>query len=265
MADGDAETVLGHEGTGVIEQIGAGVQGFQVGDLVTALGGPYAEQFCVAPEGLARLPAGVDPVWALGEPVACCVHAMLRSGIRLGDRVAMVGCGFMGLMCLQLARMQGTSLLCAIEPIPWRREMALQFGADAAHSPEELTAARLLETYGEFDVVIEATGVQPALDLCGDLVRQHGRILVVGYHQVNDGLRTLNMKQWNFKAIDVIMGHVRRDDEKLVAMRAGLELVRAGRLVTEPLVTSYPMDDVEMAFQDLVARKPGLYKAVLVP
>lgn len=42
-----------------------------------------------------------------GEPVACCVHAMQRCRISGGEEVALVGCGFMGLICMELARIHG--------------------------------------------------------------------------------------------------------------------------------------------------------------
>jgi threonine dehydrogenase-like Zn-dependent dehydrogenase len=175
--------------------------------------------------------------------------------------VAVVGCGFMGLVCLQLARLQGASQICAVEPIAWRRETALRLGADIAVEPD---VGQALASGGEFEVVIEATGVQAGIDLLGDLVKQHGRIVLVGYHQSQEGLRSVNMQQWNYKAIDVVMGHVRRHDEKLRAMQAGIDLLAAGRLNIEPLLTTYALEDADRAFCDLVERKPGLYKAVLV-
>ena len=94
-------------------------------------------------------------------------------------------------------------------------------------------------------------------------VQQHGRIILVGYHQSNSGMRTVNMQQWNFKAIDVVNGHVRRMDEKLEAMRQGMELIREGHLDTRPLVSFYDFVDAGRAFQDLTGGKPGLLKAVL--
>ncbi|MBN1259166.1 MAG: zinc-binding dehydrogenase, partial [Anaerolineae bacterium] len=194
--------------------------------------------------------------------VACCVHAAERFGIRPGDRVAVVGCGFMGLVCMQLARYQGAGHILAVDPIDERRAMALQLGADAALDP---TACVIADPYkGEFDVVIEAAGVPAAIDLSTDMVKQHGRIIVVGYHQSNGGLRTVNMQLWNYKAIDVINGHVRRDDEKLAAMRKGVALMQEGILTTEPLATLYALDQIQRAFEDLTGRKPGLFKAVLV-
>ena len=257
---GTGETVMGHEGSGAIEALGPGVTDIAEGEMVTVLGGAMAELFVAPANRLARVPNQVDPLFALGEPIACCVHAGNRFGIRLGDRAAVVGCGFMGLVCLQLARLQGAAHVCALEPIPWRREMALRLGADAAMAPNDRGAMAEL---GEVDVVIEATGVQGGIDLVGDLVKQHGRVVLLGYHQTQDGLRSVNMKQWNFKSIDLVMGHVRRNEEKLDAMRAGLDLVATGRLDITPLVTAYPLHQVQRAFDDLVQRKEGLFKAVL--
>jgi len=244
--------------------VGERVKGFEEGNVVTSLYGAYADYWVSPPELLLRVPGNIDPVMAMGEPVACCVHAANRFGIRLGDRVALVGCGFMGLTCLQLARLQGAATVVALEPIAWRREKALELGADIAVDPTGQSVEDLLRVYGAFDVVLEATGVQPAVDLCGELVRQHGRIVFIGYHQTNDGVRHVNMKMWNFKAIDVVNGHVRRDDEKLVAMRQGLNLIAAGRLSVAPLVTPYPFDEIAQAFHDLDERKEGLYKVALI-
>lgn len=258
------EYVLGHEGSGIVDQVGGNVAGFKVGDAVTALGGKFAEYFTVPADRLVKLPAGVDPRWALGEPVACVIHAGNRFGIRVGDRVAVIGCGFMGLLCLMVARLQGAAFTCAFEAMPWRMETARQFGADAAVNTRERTPADVLKEFGEFDVVIEAAGVQSALDWCGELVRQHGRIVLVGFHTVDGGKRTVNMQLWNYKAIDVANGHCRKRAEKMAAMQAGVNLMDAGRLSIAPLVTYYDFSRVAEALHDLDTRKEGLFKAALV-
>jgi threonine dehydrogenase-like Zn-dependent dehydrogenase len=149
--------------------------------------------------------------------------------------------------------------VCAIDPVPWRLEVAKQLGADTVCAPEESAAG------GAFDVVIEAAGTQSAVTLAGSLARPHGRVILVGFHLSDGGVRQVNMMQWNWQALDVINGHVRRDDEKLRAMQAGVDLLAAGRLVTKPLITSYALADIESAFQDLSSRKEGLLKAVLAP
>ncbi len=251
--------LLGHEGTGEVVAVGSDLdEDAWLGQRVTALGGAYADYFVTTPEAVVRLPQDADPTLALGEPVACCVHASWRFGVQPGDRVAVVGCGFMGLVCLQLARLQGAAHVTAFEPIAERRDVALELGADEAHPPEGAD-----ETL--YDVVIEATGVPAALTLSGDLVAEHGRLIIIGYHQSADGQRTVNMKQWNYKAIDVVNGHVRRQDEKWEAMQAGMEMLLAGELRLEPLITPYALTDAAQAFRDLVDRKSGLFKAVLIP
>ncbi|MCB8945448.1 MAG: alcohol dehydrogenase catalytic domain-containing protein [Ardenticatenaceae bacterium] len=251
---------LGHEGSGVVAQTGRAVTGFQVGEVVTSLGGrAYADYFVAKASQLVKLPPEVDPLYALGEAVACCVHAANRFGTRHGDRVAVLGCGFMGLICLQLVKQQGAGFLCAFDPIAERREMARRLGADVVYDPNEVDA----KTLGNFEVVIEAAGVQGVVDLGTELVGQHGRFILVGYHQSDNGRRTVNMQQWNFKAIDVINGHVRRMDEKAEAMRQGMELMQQGVLDTKPLVTVYDFADIEQAFQALAGGEEGLYKVVL--
>ncbi len=256
---------LGHEASGEVAAVGRNITDFQPGDIVTALALPaYADYFVASAVSLAKLPPDIDPTYALGEAVACCVHAANRFGTRPGDRVAVVGCGFMGLVCLQLAKYQGAGFICAIDPLAERRVMSRQFGADADYDPFQTSSAAILAEHGEFDVVIEAAGTQSAVDLCTTLVTQHGRIILVGYHQSNNGLRTVNMQQWNFKAIDVINGHVRRQDEKVAAMRQGMQLVQQGYINTKPLVTAYHFDEIERAFRNLSDGTPGLFKAVLL-
>lgn len=259
------EAWMGHEGSGSVVRLGPGVTGLAEGDAVTALAGPFAEFFVIGADGLVKLPAGLDVRLSLGEPVACCVHAAWRFGIRLGDRVAVIGAGFMGQMCLQLARLQGAAELCSFDLLPWRLPVAREMGADRVIDPSGREQKDLLAEVGEFDVVIEAAGTQSAVDLATPLVRQHGRIILVGYHQAGGGMRSINLQTWNFKAIDVINGHVRNMREKRDAMAAGVRLIAGGRLRVKPLVSYYPLGEVGAAFRYLIGRKEGLFKAVLEP
>ena len=257
------ELLLGHEASGEVAAVGSSVAMFKPGDLVTALGGFFAECHSFTPDQLVRLPEGLDPVYGLGEPTACCVHAMERSRIEPGDRVALVGCGFMGLVCLQLARRQGASAIVALDTRASRRAMATRLGATQALDPASVNATGK-DFDGEYDVVIEAAGTQSALDLCGYLVRQHGLMLVVGHHHSEGGMRRVYMNQWNVKALDVVNGHVRRNDEKRDAMARAMALMADGHLVVEPLAICYPLARIQEAFEDVAAGRDGLFKAVIV-
>jgi threonine dehydrogenase-like Zn-dependent dehydrogenase len=256
---------LGHEASGTIAVVGKNVSSFAVGDLVTTFSPQaYADYIIATPDTTVKLPPGINQIHALGEPIACCVHAGNRFGTQSGDRVAIIGCGFMGLICLQIVKNQGANFVLAIDPVRERLEMAKDLGASLTRTPLQVDAELILDKLGPFNIVIEAAGNQSALDLCTPLVTEHGRIILIGYHQSNRGLRSINMGQWNLKAIDVVNGHVRRMDEKLAAMSHGMDLMADGRLITEPMITTYRLSNIKEAFHDLVSGKPGLMKAVLL-
>lgn len=255
---------LGHEGSGIVAAVGSNVREFQPGDRVTSLYGDYAEYFLAAKEHLARVPAAIDIRMALGEPIACAMHGAWRFGVNFGDRVAIIGCGYMGLNCLQLAKLRGAAEIVALDLLDWRLATARQLGADRVLNSSGRSAGELFAALGEFDVVIEATGAQAAIDLGTVLLRQHGTLNLVGYHQSDGGRRTIDMKTWNYKALTVNNSHVRSHAEKLVAMKAALQLLASGKLLAAPLVTNYHFAQINEAFQDLKARKEGLYKANLV-
>ncbi|MEM8936690.1 MAG: zinc-binding dehydrogenase [Pseudomonadota bacterium] len=258
----EEETWLGHEGAGTIVSLGDGVSGFNVGDTVTSLSGGFSEYFISHADHACLVPKGIDPRLALGEPVACCVHASDRFGTKSGDHVAVVGCGFMGLLCMQLLKLQGAGKIVAIDPIAYRREAAIQLGADTAIAPEEVESFD--PEQGIFDIVVEAAGIPSAIDLSTDLARQHGRVIFVGYHESNDGMRVVNMQRWNLKALDIVNGHVRRMDEKYDAMVKGVELIAQGKLHTKELVVEYPLDEISTAFDDIFGREKEIFKVVLV-
>lgn len=255
--------LLGHEGSGEVVAVGRNVSDVAPGDSVTALGGAYAEYFVVESNAVIKLPSATDAHWTLGEPIACFVHASHRFGIQPGNKVAVLGCGYMGIGCLQMVKLQQAGTIIAIEPQEQRRDNAIHFGADTVYDPTGTKPEDVLEDLGEFDVVIEATGVAPAIDLCTALVKQHGRIILVGYHQSNHGRRDIDMKTWNYKAIDVVNGHVRRNNEKLFAMHEGIKLQSEGRLRFDKMLKAYTLDKIGSAFADLTSNKPGLYKAII--
>ena len=67
---------LGHEGSGWVIGVGRNVIGFDLDDMVTTFALPaYAEYLVAKPDGMVKLPPEVDPLYALGEAIACCVHA----------------------------------------------------------------------------------------------------------------------------------------------------------------------------------------------
>ncbi|WP_131735465.1 zinc-binding dehydrogenase [Actinomadura roseirufa] len=251
--------VLGHEAVGEIKAVGPGVTAHQVGDIVTGrILRSFAEYALADQRDLVRVPSGLSPDTVLGEPVGCVVECLRRTPIDVADEVAVIGAGFMGLCLLQLLSHSRTARVTAIDPRPEAREHAAKHGADVVRSP----AAGTEPVTGEaFHVVFETSGSQAGLDLATRLVRQHGTVSILGYHQ---GSRSVDMEAWNFKAIDVINAHVRDPDRLRTSTERGLALAAAGRLDLDSLITHrYSLAQVDRAFAALDDKPAGFIKAVL--
>jgi threonine dehydrogenase-like Zn-dependent dehydrogenase len=255
----------------VVVAVGPEVSRVGEGDRVTGLfKGAYAD-YCLATETeLLPVPDGVAAENALGEPLACLVNAQRRTPVELADRVALIGLGYMGLGMLQLLKLRGPSRIVAIDVREDARAAARSLGADEVYHPSQLPEEYPLTTFGDwqsdrgFDVVVEGSGTQPGLTLAGELVRAHGVLSILGYHQ--GGPRQVAVGMWNWKAIDVVNAHVRRHADLLESMRIGLELAATGLLDLGALVTHrYSLGEVDRAYADLQHKPPGFVKAVIHP
>jgi threonine dehydrogenase-like Zn-dependent dehydrogenase len=250
----------------VVDAIGRDVTGFRVGDRVATLSYHSYADFDVMPAtSLARLPEdwGEDPFPA--EPLACAWNVFQRCQIQSGQTVAIVGIGFLGALLTQLAASSGARVL-AISRRAFARNVAAACGADYVFSLEdpEATVRNIGNTLGDdgCDCVIEATGSQSALDVASQLVRIRGRLVIAGYHQ--DGLRQINLQQWNWKGIDVINAHERDPAIYLEGMRHAMNAVAKGTLDPAPLLTHhYALDELSSAFRDSIERPSGFMKAVV--
>jgi threonine dehydrogenase-like Zn-dependent dehydrogenase len=253
--------LIGHEPVGIVEAVGAGVEGLSSAIRVTGGFGPsFADRVLVDHRHLVVVPDDVDLENANGEPLGCAVEARRRTHLVAGDRVALVGAGYMGLLMLQLLMVSGAGRTTIIDPRDEARRLGLALGAEEAMTPDETSWS---DQEDAFDVVIEATGTQAGLDIATRLIREHGVLSILGYHQGSG--RSVDLQTWNWKAIDVINAHVRRRDLLNESIRRGLELVRLGRIRPGSLVTHrFGLDRVEEAFDALATKPNGYIKAIVV-
>lgn len=254
----------GHEAWGVVDGVGAEVEGFTVGERVAAISyRSYAQFDLVDGDAAVKLPRALDGIPFPGEPLACAVNVMRRSGISEEHTVAIVGVGFLGSLLTQLALARGADVI-AVTRRPFALALAREIGATPLSGAQDQVVRDVARhTGGEMcDVVIEAAGVQGTLDLASALVRVRGRLMIAGYHQ--DGVRTVNMQTWNWRGIDVVNAHEREP----ATYREGLELaiaeVAAGNLDPSPLYThSFGLDELDGAFAALESRKDRFMKALI--
>ena len=259
---------LGHEGWGVVDEVGDGVRGLSAGDRVAALSyHSYAEYDLAEAEAVVRLPDSLARSPFPGEPLGCAMNIFRRSGIEAGQTVAIVGIGFLGAILTRLATDAGARVI-AVSRRPFSLDVARSMGAAEAIPMEDHQAiiGQVKElTGGSFcDRVIEAVGKQWPLDLAGELTRERGRLIVAGYHQ--DGPRQVNMWLWNWRGLDVINAHERDPRVYLQGMREAVDAVASGRLDPAPLYTHrFPLHRLADALDATRDRPDGFLKALVIP
>ena len=256
----------GHEGWGEIAALGDEVGDFKIGERVALLSGrAYADYDVAATDAIARIPANATGMPLPGEPLACAMNIFRRSQLERGQWVAIVGVGFIGALLVQLAASAGARVI-ALSRRPYALEVARQCGATHTFSTDDVHAAigavRELTGGAGCERVIEAAGEQVTLDIASAVSAEGGRLMIAGYHQ--DGPRTVDMQQWNWRGLDVINAHERDPEVAARGLREAMDAVRDGRLDPAALLTHrMPLDRLSDAFELMRERPEGFLKAVV--
>jgi threonine dehydrogenase-like Zn-dependent dehydrogenase len=254
----------GHEGWGNIDALGKCVVGLAPDDPVTLLSSRAFSQYDIAPaDCVVRLPRQLWGRPFLGEPLACAMNIFARAAIEPGQDVSVVGAGFLGLLLIQLISEAGARVV-AISRRHSSLSLAKRYGAReiVQISDESAEAAQRIAGAKGFERVIEAAGSQQALDIASALIGEHGRLVIASYHQ--DGLREVNLQQWNWRGIDVINAHERQPSVYIEGMRRAIQAVCEGRLDPWPLLTHrFPLSCINDACEIMVQRPDGFVKALV--
>ena len=196
-------TVLGHEFSGIVTELGEGMTEIKVGDRVcidpnklcgscyycrnamghfcenmigigTTVNGGF-EEYCAVPQSQVYKIADTTSFEeaAMAEPVSCCIHGIELCDIKTDDTVVVIGCGMIGLIMLQLSKISGAARLIAVEPEKEKRILAESVGAQLCINPFEEDVKAVLKKNGIERVtkVIECVGrpetMKQALELAG--------------------------------------------------------------------------------------------------
>lgn len=177
--------VFGHEWGGVVDAVGPGVSGLEVGMRVAGSGqGGYAELIVAERERVYPIPSGASlDETVFVEPLACCISAVQSSHLPVGATVLVTGAGPMGLLLLLLARRAGAARVIVSEPSPSRRAVAANLGAAVAVDPtsDSLADAIAAFTNGRgVDAALESAGHPAPLADCVEAVTEGGTVVIVG-------------------------------------------------------------------------------------
>lgn len=255
-------TILGHEFSGVVAEVGSAVTNVKVGDRVcidpncycgtcdfcrngiahyctdmigygTTVNGGFAEYCSVNQRQVYKL--GDHTTFeqgAMTEPVACCLHGMDMCNIHLGSSVVIIGGGMIGLLMLQLARLAGAARTALLEPVASKREVAKKLGADICIDPihEDVKAALAAAGMTWVNTVIECVGRTSTIEQAIDIVGNKGTVMMFGLTKPDD---TISLKPFEVfqKEIELKASYINPYTQK-----RALELIDSGRLDVSSMV-----------------------------
>ncbi|MFA5688509.1 MAG: galactitol-1-phosphate 5-dehydrogenase [Kiritimatiellales bacterium] len=287
--------IMGHEAAGIIKKTGAGVTDYRTGDRVTfdstiycnecsfcrqgkinlcdnrrVLGvscdeykqdGAMAEYVSVPEHILYKIPDQMTfPQAAMIEAVSIAFHAVARSRIQLNQSVAVFGCGIIGLLIIQAAKLAGCGTVWAIDLDQKKLEFAKKFGADFCLNSSADAEHEIKAKTGNAgaDIIFEAVGIQPTITAAIDAVKKGGTVTLVGNlsPEITLPLQKVVTQELN------ILGSCASTGEYQVC----IDMIVQGRIDVDSLISkTVPLSEGREWFNALAANQGDLFKVVLVP
>ncbi len=265
-------SLMGHEAAGKIVAMGersaSNSTEFQLGDIVTStsIHGGFAEYFLVDSACSIKVPKSIPSELAsLAEPIAVVVNT-LKDTLRLGDRVAILGQGFLGLVSTILARHMGASQILVTEPVEEKRELAKKFGAHVALDPNDchFVDEIIKLSNGGVDAIVEAAGVPETIKAIPYIAKLGANVGQIG------ALCSPTEVDWgyiHFKALKITThGHAWRNAPTLWGYQRTLRLMEMGVFdkLNSLFTHRYKLDDISRAFETL-EKDAASIKALILP
>ncbi len=255
-------TILGHEFSGIVEEVGSEVTTCKVGDRVcvdpncycnscipcregvahycehmigygTTVNGGFAE-FCAVNERQVY-PLGENTTFAQGamtEPVACCLHGIDLCEIKPGHQVLVIGGGMIGLLMVQLARISGAAKVALLEPVEEKRFLGERLGADIVLDPTEGDVKEKLAQKGMnwINTVIECVGKPSTVEQAIELAGNKAVVMMFGLTKPDDVVPLKPFKIFQ-KELTLKASYINPYTQK-----RALDLIDSGRLDVESMV-----------------------------
>ncbi|HIE56629.1 MAG TPA: hypothetical protein EYP88_00145 [Anaerolineales bacterium] len=281
----DQPLPLGYASAGTIIALGASMENFKVGDRVACAGGGYAvhAEYAVVPKNLlVKLPDAVDFESAAFTTLgAIALHGFRLATPQLGERVAVIGLGLLGLLTVGIARAAGCQVF-GIDLDPRRVEMAIQAGAEAVARPQaEDAALNWSNGLGADHVLICAdTSSDDPVTLAGEIARDRANVVAVGAVGLNIPRKIYYEKELTFinsrsygpgrydtnyeeSGCDYPIGYVRWTEGR--NLEAIVNLMGNGSLDVRPLITHrFPIERAPEAYEVITGKQDEPFLGVLL-
>ncbi len=288
--------IMGHEASGIIEEIGSEVDTLSPGDRITfdsteyqlndwytlrgkynlsdnrkVLGvspkeyrrhGAFAEYIAVPEHIIYKLPDSVSfEQAAMVEPVAVATHAIGLTSIGIGDTVLVVGTGMVGLFLIQVLKLSNAGTIIAVDLDDQKLELAKKFGADHVFNPKSTNIhdAILPLTHNRgTDIAFEAVGIGSTVNMAIENARKGGAVTLVGNlsPKVDFPLQSVVTREIHVQGSCAIAGEYAQV----------LEMIGKGLIDVDTLLSAKaPLSEGASWFKRLYDKEPGLNKVILQP
>ena len=279
-------TILGHEFSGVIREVGSEVKKYKAGDRVcidpncycgacdpcrngvahfcenmmgygTTVNGGFAE-YCAVDERQVYL-LGENTTFeqgAMAEPVACCLHGIDMCEIQPGQQVVIIGGGMIGLLMLQLAKLAGAAKVALLEPVENKREVGRKLGADVCIDPvKEDVKERLAENGMDWvNVVIECVGHPSTLEQAIEIAGNKAVVMMFGLTKPDEEIAVKPFQVFQ-KELVLKASYINPYTQK-----RALDLINSGRLDVSSMVYEVcSLDKLEEILSRPEVRAKGKY------
>lgn len=275
--------VPGHEFSGVVAEVGAGVKAVKVGDRVTGdpndmcgecyfckngmqhfcknnigigttVDGGFAEYVIMREKQVYKVSDDLSFIEAaMAEPISCCLHGIDLCNIKAGDTVLVMGGGPIGMIMMQLAKNAGASKVIMSEPVEEKREQALKLGATKTIDPLHEDVEDVLAEYCEnVNVVIECVG---NVHTQADAVRFAGKGATIMYFGLAAPEESFPIRPDDIFKKEL---HITSSYINPYSFERAIQILESGTVELESLITNVvPLDDIADVFTKPEYRRTG--------
>ena len=262
---------FGHEPVGVVVEVGDEVKNVKVGDRVSGLFSGAGEYVVTKGYNVFKLSDNISDTEGILEPLACLISAVSKVRMKvIGERVAVVGCGYMGCGAISLLKKRGAYVV-AVDINPESVKNALTYGADEAYLVGDLPAnyyyipgqgLNFDGTPGGFPLVMEWGETNESLDTAIRMTQMCGQLAIGAYHTGEK--RLVDMQMLNVKAIDCLSTHPREKDLTIEGCKNAVKMMADGSWNYKHVPTKvYPISMFDAAQGELETKFGKYLKAVV--
>lgn len=281
----DQPMALGYSSAGTIVKLGKGMQGFKVGQRVACAGGGYAvhAEYNVAPRSLITpLPKNVDFETAAFTTLgAIALHGFRLAEPQIGETVAVIGMGLLGLLAAQIASAAGCKVL-GMDLDPARLALASSLGLEAVSRAQAVDSAQAFTQSRGFDIVLICadTPSNDPVELAGVIARDRARVVATGAVGLTIPRKVYYEKEISFinsrsygpgrydsnyeeNGQDYPLGYVRWTEGR--NFEAVVELMASGKLKVKPLISHrFSIEEGVKAYDVITGKKKGPFLGVVL-